>query len=314
MILFFYGEDTYRLGQKLKQLKEKFISSSLGDTNLSVLDGKTVTYDEIARQILALPFLARKRLVIIESIISEGRKEVQEKMVDFLGHIPDSTVVVFSEEGLPDRRTALFKKLNKPGQAQEFKFLQDEKLRLWVRKEITSRGGEIETLALTKMIEYVGSDLWRMSNEIGKLIAYKKQITSENIELLVQSQIQANIFDLIDATASRQTTKAINELYKLFQKGSAEVYILTMIVYEYRNLLIVKDIQERTPRISRWELAKKACLHPYVLGKTLALSQKYTLEKLKEIYGKLLDFETSIKIGKIESKLALELVMFELTK
>ncbi|MFA6493150.1 MAG: DNA polymerase III subunit delta [Patescibacteria group bacterium] len=314
MILFFYGQDSYRLWQKVRQLKEKFISSSLGDTNLTTLNGKTASFDEIVRQILALPFLSKKRLVIIENLLKEGRKETQEKVVDFLKKIPESTVLVFVEENLPDKRTSLFKKLNLPKVSQEFKLLENEALRQFVIKEVVDKGGEIEAAACTKLIEYVGSDLWRMENEINKLVTYSSQLTIENIELLVQSRVQSNIFNLIEATASRNPAVALRELYKLFHEGAAEIYILTMIVYQYRNLLIVKDIQEKMPQISRFELAKKARLHPFVLGKILTVSGKYQLETLKKIYEKLLDFESALKVGKIESRLALELLVFQLTR
>src|SRR3990167_2787898 len=123
MILFFYGEDTYRMRQKLKALKEKFVSASLGDTNLAVLDGAAVTYDEFIRQILAMPFLSKSRLVIVENLLKNGKKDILEKVPEALPKVPKSTVLVFVEEGNPDKRTSIYKKLNRPGQTQEFKLL-----------------------------------------------------------------------------------------------------------------------------------------------------------------------------------------------
>lgn len=313
MILFFYGEDTYRLKQKLKQLREKFISSSLGDTNLVTLDGKIAPYDEMVRQILAMPFLARKRLVIIENLLKAGKKDIQEKVAEFLKKVPDSTVLVFVEEGMPDRRTGLFRRLNRPGQAQEFKLLESEQLRRWVRREVELRGGTIETQALTKLMEAVGSDLWRMTNEIEKLTAYNRQLTAEDVELLVNSKTEANIFDLVEATANRNPQRALRELSRLFNRGAAEIYILTMLVWQYRNLLIIKDLQQRGVK-SRWDLAKKGGLAPFVVTKNIEAAAKYSLEDLKNIYEKLLDFDWRIKTGKIEPKVALELLVFQLAR
>lgn len=314
MILFFYGEETYRLKQKLNKLKEKFVSSSLGDTNLAILDGKTTPYNDINRQILAMPFLAKNRLVIIEDLLKEGNKENQEKVIDLLKKVPESTVLVFAEYGKVDKRSSLYKKLNKPGQAQEFKLLEEDALKRWIRAEVANRGGEIAPDAVVKLVEYVGSDLWRMSNEIAKLITYDRQITTDNIELLVQTQIQSNIFGLIDAVAAKAKKRAIKELYKLFGSGQAELYVLTMIIYQYRNLLIVKDAEIRWPYINKWALAKKIQLHPFVLDKTKALTPKYGLDDLKKIYGKLLSYESAVKIGKIKPRIALELLVFELTR
>lgn len=314
MILFLYGEDNFRLKQKVKQLKEKFISASLGDTNLAVLDGGTMVFNDIARQILAMPFLSRKRLVIIENLLKKGKKETQEKMGEFLKKIPEEAVVALVEEGVPDRRTALFKKLVQAKQVAEYKLLEPEALRRWIKKEVEGCGGAIETEAVSKLAEYVGPDLWRMKNEIDKLVLYERKITSENIELFVIREVQANIFNLIEETAAKNPQKAIYELYQLFKDNQAEIYILTMIVYEYRNLLILKDMQAREPRLSRFEFTKKTRLHPFVLGKSLALTSKYTLADLKQIYRKILNFDVQIKTGKIEPRVALELLVFQLAK
>ena len=299
----------------MRELKEKFISASLGDTNLAVLDGGQVSFEELARQILAMPFLSKKRLVIIKNLLSGAKKEVLEKMNEFLAKVPEATVLILAEEGVPDRRTALFKKLNQPKLAQEFNLLDEEKLRRWVKVEAEKAGASIEQEAIAKLIDYIGSDLWRMSNEIQKLSAYSKRLTAENIELLVQPQIQSNIFDLMDAIADRNLEKSMKELYQLFDNGKAEHYILSMIVLEYRNLLIAKDLSQRAGnKLNKWTLAKKASMHPFVAQKTLVLSNKYELEDLKKIYRTLLNFDHKIKTGKIEPKVALELLIFKLTK
>lgn len=314
MILFFYGEDTYRLKQKIRALKEKFISASLGDTNLAILDGKTATFEEIVRQVLAMPFLAKKRLVIIENFLKNAPKETIDQTNLFLKKVPQTTVLVFSEEGVPDRRTSIFRKLNQPGQAQEFALLDGEQLRRWIRKTVQDREGVIESEALNILIEYLGSDLWRTSNEIDKLLAYNRKISRQNIELLVKPEIEANIFILIEAIAAKNLSGAICELYRLLNTGQNELYIWTMIIYQFRNLLIIKDILDKSPRLSRFELAKKTGLHPYVVQKTASFAGKYELSELKAIYQKMLDFEIKIKTGKIEARVALELFIFGLCR
>lgn len=350
MIIFFYGEDTYRMRQKLKALKEKFISASLGDTNLSLLDGATISFDEFVRQILAMPFLTKSRLVIVENLLKNAKKSAQggvlEKIPDSLKKVPNSTVLVFIEEGVPDRRTALFKRLSKE-KTEEFKLLEPDQLRRWVARELEIRnlpagkaGVKCEAGVISKLIDYVGADLWRMKNEIDKLTAYchsdrreesptnvgdanklrdasqnaQHDIRTEDIELLVQPQIQSNIFNLIEAIANKNLKLSVKELYKLLNSGQNELYIFTMIVYEYRNLLILKDLTERGKVENQWTLAKKAGLHPFVVQKSLGTLKKYKFEDLKNAYKKILNFDIKIKTGKMESRTALELLIFELCK
>ena len=207
MVIFFYGQDSYRLSIQEKKLKEKFISASLGDTNLAVLEAKTLTYDEYIRQILAMPFLSKTRLVIIDNILSEGKKsaqgrdlakggDLQEKIGESLGKVPSSTVLLFTETK-PDKRLSLFKKLIKVDKVQEFPVLEDIQVKRWIKVETENRGGQIDSDAVNILFTNVGPDLWRLSNEIDKLIAYSKQLTAENINLLVKSQVNQDIFRLV---------------------------------------------------------------------------------------------------------------------
>ncbi len=310
MILFMYGEDTYRLKQKIREMKEKYISSSLGDTNLAVLDGKTVKADDIIRQALAFPFLAKSRLVIVENLLIEGKKEEQEKIGEFLGKNPETTVLVFAEAGKPDKRTSLFKKLSKE-KAQEFKPLEESGIKVWIRDEVARTGGEIAPPAVDKLFEYVGADLWRLSNEIQKLLTYNQKISVKNIELLVKPDVQSDIFVLIDAIASRQSKKALHELHQLLDNGENELYILTMIVYQYRNLLVVKDMVDRGA-VSQYEIAKRAGIHPFVAGKSLNLVRNYSMDELKNIYADLLEQDLAIKTGQMQPKTALDLLICRL--
>jgi len=314
MILFFYGADTYRLKQKIKELKEKYVSASLGDTNLATIDGKTATYPEIVRQILAMPFLAKSRLVIIENLSLQGKKEVQDQVGDFLPKVPENTFLVFLEEGNPDKRTSLFKKLAKL-KTQEFKPLEPDELSRWVKEEVKSRGGQIGGSVADKLVSYIGADLWRLSNEIDKLLCFNGSITEETVENMIKPQLEASVFTLVDEIAAKNMSKALKELHYLLENGENELYCLSMVVYQYRNLLIVKDLVDRANgRVNQWELAKIAGIHPYVAQKTLAQTHNFSLQDLKQIYKMLLDYDLAFKTGKMEPKVGLDVLIAKLCK
>ena len=72
-------------------------------------------------------------------------------------------------------------------------------------------------------------------------------------------------------------------------------YLLTMIVYGFRNLLAVKDLSDRGMSLDA--IVKKARLHPFVARKAYQSAGKFSLEELKNIYGHLLDLDTHSKEG-----------------
>jgi len=287
----------------------------LGNTNLAILDvgEDNVDFSKIAREILAFPFLAKNRLVVLENLLSKGNKKLLEQITSFLAKIPESTHLVFYEEDIPDRRTSLFKKLNLPKQSQEFKILETYQLRKWIEEEVKKENAKIEPAAVDKLIQYVGNDLWRLSNEIQKVTSYTLQVTGADVELLVKPKIEGNIFGMIDALGQKNSSQALNMTRDLIATGENELYILTMIVYQFRNLLIIKDvIGDNQSFANKFQIAKQSGLNPYVVEKSIHQARNFSFEQLKSIYRKLLDYDIKMKTGVLEPKLGLDMLIVEL--
>lgn len=323
MILFLYGEDNFRLKQKLKEIKQKYLDQSSNDANFSVLNFEDNTdFQKIKSDIEAMPFLTDKRMVVLENYLKSKSTKLQDEIKDYLEKVPEKTIVIFMEEGTPDKRKALFKDLKKKAdKSWEFFTLKPYELEKWIRAEVSKQGGKIDNQTVQLLASYVGADLWQMQNEIDKLILYKgilrqaqdkEPITNPDVELLVKAKLNTNIFNLIDALGFKDAKKATNLLEELFESGENEVYIMTMVIYQFRNILIVKDLLERGD--NRDKIGKKAHMHPFVLQKTLTQAKNFTMPRLKEIYQKLADTDLAIKTGQMESKIALNLLLVELVK
>lgn len=324
MILFIFGEDTYRSKQKLDSIKQKYIDASFGDTNLSIIDfaDKKTDFTEINRMIMAQPFLAKKRLVVIKNLFKKSWKKLQEEVAIFLPKIPTSSVVLFYEKGIPDRRSKLFKTLNKPRVSQEFKPLNPAQLRSWIRKRL-DKNLEINKIGLNvsqlvDLISKSGGDLWQISANIEKVSLYTgtncENANREELEKLVTNQTEVGIFSLIDALGQKNAKLAISTLHNLLEEDKNVLYIFTMIVYGFRNLLVIKDLAIRqTENMPQYKLfaniSKEAKINPYVVRKTLQSCSNFSLSELKKIYQLLFGTDIKIKTGRIDPVLALDLLV-----
>jgi len=165
---------------------------------------------------------------------------------------------------------------------------------------------------LEKLIEYIGNDLWQMSNEIKKLASFKnnKTLRIEDIELLVRSKIETDIFKTIDAIAEKNKKQALNLFHKHLEKGDSPLYLLSMINYQFRNLLIVKDLIEKHKPYD--VILKKSGLHPFVVKKSYYQSQRFTFQELKKIFQKIFKADLDIKTGRIQPEIALDLLIAEI--
>ena len=305
-----YGEDTFSSRRKLQEIKSRFFDTHMGEINITTLEGENLTLDQIKRAAFVAPFLAQKRLIIIKNFLNKGKEEVKEQLAKSLDKIPDFAIVVFYEEGNVNKSSPLLKKLNVPKKSQEFPLLTQSALANWFLKEFKERGGKIEAPALQRLVQITGSDLWRASLEIDKLISYKKggTVKKEDVELLVKEEIHPSIFALIDALGERNIKRATTLLSELLSLGENESYILSMIAYQIRNLLIVKDLLEKEKPLSL------SGLHPFVLNKTKSQAKNFTQAQLKEIYYKLLETDLNIKTGQLKPHLALDLLVAEVCK
>ncbi len=317
-ILFLFGEDTYRSHRKLRQIMDRYIDASLGDTNLAILDGGTIQFDVIVRQIQALPFLAKTRLVVIRNLLLTGKKDVCDQVSAYLDRIPSSTVVVFYEAGQPDRRTKLFKQLNQPKRVEYFPLLQGVALNRWLSLATLERQLRLAPAGQKLLLERVGNDLWRLANELDKLAAYQVTQPPETsldlsaLDALVVGQAPTDVFRLVEAITRRAPTQALTELARLLEQGEAELYLFAMIVYQFRTLLILKEAVQEGYR-SPAALARVIKIAPFVAEKNLRFLESFTLEQIIAAEIRILSYDRAMKVGEIEPRIALELLIGELT-
>ncbi|MBI4175209.1 DNA polymerase III subunit delta [Candidatus Berkelbacteria bacterium] len=317
-LLFFYGPDTYRSHQKLQALKQRYIDAALGDTNLAVVDGATVMFDGLVRQFQALPFLAKTRLVVVQNLLLTGRKDLADDVLTSLPRIPSSTVVVFHEAGQPDRRTRLFKALDRPGQAERFDVLLGPALSQWVSTSAEARGITLEPAARDLLVARVSNNLWRMANELDKLAAAAaahgiNRVDRAIVAELVYHEPTSDVFALLEAVATGQSARALQLLDMLLRQGEAELSLLGMLAYELRVLIILTEAVAIGHR-SIGGLAKTVGLAPFVIQKHLPLLHAFSLPLLLARHQRILAADVAIKTGQIEPRLGLELLLFELCK
>ena len=330
MIIFLYGDDLFRSGQKLLQIKEKFLLTNLAGAGLSVFDYGSVNNaahsagggrETNLLDVLAMPNLLNpKRLAIVKNLISEATEEEREIILKYLKENTaiakdDDLVVVFFENNLPKKNSALFKFLSKEAKSQNFEKLSGIKIDQWVIKRIKEIDPQtdIEASALEKLVAFSGGDTHVFNSEIQKLVSFTdgKIIKDDDVEKLVNENISIKIFDTIDALGSNNKKRAVGLLHEHLKRGEDPFYIFSMFVYQFRNLLKVADLKENT-RGGEYEISRMSGLHPFVVKKSLAQIRNFSFDRLKKIYQELSEVDTKIKTGKIDIRLALDKFIVEL--
>jgi len=310
MIYFIYGEDSYRSKTKLNEIIEGYKKIHKSGLNLIYIDAKQEDFDSFYSSFKITSMFAEKKLIVLKNVFGDGK--FQEKFLENIKNIEDLKDIVVIYEDVPaDQRTKFFKELKKHAKCQEFGYLQPDMLRKWMVQEFEKNKTKIDPDAQNLLLNFVGNNLWRMSNEINKLSNYRRgaAIKKEDVELLVKPNIENDIFKTIDALASKDKRQALFLLHKHLENGDNPLYLLSMIAYQFRNLLAIKQMQDMQKPYG--SIAKACGLHPFVVQKNYYLCSQFSTEQLKKIYQKIFQVDFDIKTGKIEPETALDLLLTE---
>jgi len=306
-----YGEDGFSLKEQLSELKE--------GADVQVLAAEKLSLGELLRIGGTLPFLAPRRLVIIEGLLSrfESRGQSLESsewsnLAQRVAQLPPTTMLVLVD-GKLSPANPLLKKLSPKAKVREFNLLRGAELQRWIHERVTRLGNQISPRAARLLAELVGGNLWILSQELEKLClaAQGRQIEEKDVLELVSYAREANIFSLADAIVGRQLRRASHLLQEFLNQGTAPAYLLYMITRQFRLVIQARELASRG--LSAREISQELGLtSDFLLEKALEQAATYSGERLEEVYRRLLEADVLTKTGRLSGELALELLVAEI--
>ena len=310
MIIFIYGEDNFRALRKLKEIEKKYKSLHKKSFSFEKISSQEVSFEDFWSKFKQRSIFAEKKLFFLKDVFLN--KNFKENFLNKIKELENSSnITVVSEQKKPLSKEKLFSELKKRAKTQEFSFLKEQKLREWVKKEFEKSKVIVDSKALDKLIEFVGSDSWRMFSEIEKLKNYKKgTIREEDINLLIKPKIDNNVFKTVEALAKRDKRKALWFVENHLAEGDSPFYVLAMVSFQFRNLLMAGYFREE--RKSLGEFNKLKFCHPFAAQKAWRASSNFSFSEIKKIYQKVFETDIEIKTGAVSPEKGLRLLATEI--
>lgn len=326
IVYFLYGDDEFAIAQFVKEMESKLGDAEIASMNSSRLDGKTISPEEVITIAGAMPFLARRRIVILdnpmENLIAKGNKtksessalkEVQRKFLGMLGKIPETTglcLVEMVEEKEKKKKLQWFfdwaAKDPKRIFVKEFSLPKGPQMQRWILSKARELGGAFTPQAAGALSSLVGSDTRQAMQEIEKLLAYvnyRRSVDVDDVDMITADYSEADIFALVDAVSTQQPRQALSLLRKLFDQQEP-MMTFAMIQRQFRLLLQAREVLDRGG--NQAEIARQLKVHPFVSEKLNNQARRFALKQLEMVHRRLLDLDEEIKTGQIEVDLALE--------
>ncbi|MGB0386582.1 MAG: DNA polymerase III subunit delta [Ardenticatenaceae bacterium] len=321
MIYLFYGSDELSRHEYVANLLKR-IEEPLGNFNQTRFQPDKLTFTQLRQACDALPFLTERRIVIVEGLLNKlvkrGPKAFTKQLQPYFSKIPDYTRL-FLLEGKVDRRSALWKELNKLAKEKqpkvylkEFSLPNEQQLPIWIQRRTHKHGGRIGNRAAAQLATFVGHDIRLLDQEIRKLVTYAGQepITEDHIELLVPYMQEASIWKMVDAIGAKNIQTALMSAERLLQDDpSKAIYMHIMITRQIRILLQVAELAALGKKQA--EIQKTLRLNGYVLKKVMRQASNFTVERLEKAYDLLLQADVDMKSG-ADQTMTLNLLIVQL--
>ncbi len=338
MIYLLHGPEDLLRAERIAALRAVLGPAEMADLSATWLDGRKVSISELIHHADALPFLTPRRLVVVEELLAQLDKRLkagksrkgkssksaaqtdQEQLLAYLPAAPESTDLVLVESKVVGKRDAVHKLLIEMAREKKAEIAvceapPQQELAGWVTRRVQQKGATIERAAAHELATFVGRNLRLLDNELEKLISYRAgegPIRREDVRLLVPYAQEANIFDMVDAIGRREGAVAVRLLRELLRDGAAPLYLLAMIVRQFRILIQVAD--QIGQGLDKFAIAKAIGLHPFPTGKAMQQVRQWRLSELEAVYDRLLETDLAIKTGKLPDDLALDLLVVELSQ
>lgn len=312
MIIFLYGKDTYRLQQKLKEIETQYKKIHQAGLNLEKIEVEQIDFQEFWDKLFQQSMFIKKKMFFLENLFSNPK--FKEKFLKKIEPIAESEdIVIVSEKKELPKSDKFLKNLKKYGKIQHFQPLSRAELKTWIKNDFQKQGIEVAPGVIDLLVESVGNDLWQLANEIKKISLYKKKekkVVVSDVEFLVRPKIETDIFKTVDALANREKKKALQLIQKHLEKGDSPFYLLTMINFQFRNLLIACSLRENGKTLN--DLLQLKLSHPYVAKKSWMASYAFTVSQLKKIYQRIFEADFGIKTGRIAPEIGLKMLVAQL--
>lgn len=310
-IYLLYGEEAYLRRQYRDNLKKALVAED--DTlNCTSYSGKDINVNEIVDIAGTMPFFAERRVIIIEN--SGWLKSGEDRMVDLIKNLPDTTYIVFVESEV-DKRSKLYKAVTTKGYAALCEMQDETMLKKWIMGLLKKENKRITPDALNLLLDKTGTNMENIRREVEKLVCYRyfdEGITVEDVEALCIVQVQNKIFDMVEAVAQKRQKEALDWYYDLLALKEAPMKILALISRQFHMLLQVKEMRQKG--YPEADIAKQTGLNAYYLKKKyIPQAAQFQISQLETALRKCVEAEEDVKTGRMQDILSVELIIVGLS-
>lgn len=289
------GEEPYYIDKLSDFIETTVLTEEERGFNQMVLYGRDVSIDDIVENAKRYPMMAEYQVVIVKE--AQELSRTIEKLVTYVENPQHTTILVINFKYKKiDKRKTLHKVLKKYGVVFESKKLYDNQVPEWIRSVLASKNYTITPKAAQMLVEFLGTDLSKVSNELNKLqiiLPSGTQITPEHIEVNIGISKDYNNFELLKAIGEKDSAKA----YKIISyfaenpKNNPIVLTISLLFNFFSQLLYYHGLQDKSPR----NIASALKINPYFVNDYITAAKYYPMKQVSTVISTLRELDVKSK-------------------
>jgi len=294
-IYFLMGDEPYYIDKITEFIEQNMLLEHERDFNQTILYGRDVTIEDVIGNAKRYPMMADKQVVVVRE--AQELSRTIDKLESYVENPQTTTVLVFAYKYKTlDKRKKVTKLLAKHGVVFESKKMYENQVGTWISRVLQGKGYSIEPKANAMLVEFLGNDLSRISNELNKLqiiLPKGHTINPKDIEENIGFSKDFNVFELQNAIGSRNQLKAY-QIAQYFADNPKEnpMVVTTSLVFSFFiKLLKYHGIKDKNPN----KVAPILGVSPFFMKDYDVALKNYPMKKVSTIVAALRDIDLKSK-------------------
>lgn len=292
-VYFLMGDESYFIDRITKELEKNVLTEDEKGFNQTIVYGKEATIEEVIGIAKQFPMMSEHTLVIVKE--AQHLSRTIDHLVNYVENPLNSTVLVFNYKYKTlDKRKKITKLLTQKAVLFESKRLYENQVPDWIENYLQSKNLQIEPKAKFLLVEFLGTDLSRIVNELDKLsILVPDKITVDAIEKNIGISKEYNNFELQKALGNKNILKANQIIHYFGQNPKDNPIVVTLgVLYNYfSNVIVYHSLTDK----SKPNVAKELRINPYFVQDYQMAASNYPLKKSVQIISYLRDADLKSK-------------------
>lgn len=317
-VYYVHGPDAFMLDTAVDAIIQAAAPDGLNEFNHDKFRGKDALGDRVRAAAEQLPFMVKRRIVILRNAEEMASKEFDVLGEYFENPSPSTILIVhvMTTNKALDGRSSAVKKLKKVAVEYEFKAFYEDELDDFIARHAQSRKLRLTREATAHLVEAIGTELFLIVDALERVDLYLgdsdtvRNVEEDMIRHVVAHTRVHSVFALTEALGARHLERALQVFGTMIESGEPPIRVAAMVARHFRILLRLKDPTLRNG--DRNDVARAVGVAPFFLKDYQKDADRFSKDELFRLHTLMLETDLALKSSRVSDRILMEALLYNI--